>query len=84
MQLALQKRGPARSAQAVSLAVILTIQTLGGAVVLLVGLLVAVTLLHRAPTRPCHRCGRRYGSNAASARTAATSSRRSALGGSRY
>jgi predicted Zn-ribbon and HTH transcriptional regulator len=28
-------------------------------VIVLLGLLIAVTLLHRAPTRPCHRCGRR-------------------------
>ena len=31
----------------------------GLATLCLVGLLIAVTLLHRAPTRPCHRCGRR-------------------------
>ena len=42
-----------------SLAVILNIKTFGGATLLLVGLLIAVTLLHRAPTRRCHRCGRR-------------------------
>jgi hypothetical protein len=42
-----------------SLAVILNIKTFGGAVIVLLGLLIAVTLLHRPPTRPCHRCGRR-------------------------
>jgi predicted amidophosphoribosyltransferase len=40
-------------------AVILNIKTFGLATLLLVGLLVAVSLLHRPPTRACHRCGRR-------------------------
>jgi predicted amidophosphoribosyltransferase len=42
----------------VSLAVILNIKSFGLATLGLVGLLIAVTLLHRAPSRPCHRCGR--------------------------
>jgi hypothetical protein len=41
------------------LAVILNIKTFGAAVVLVVALLIAVTLLYRHPTRQCHRCGRR-------------------------
>jgi hypothetical protein len=41
------------------LALILNLTSFGIAVLALVGLLVAVSLLHRAPTRPCHRCGRR-------------------------
>jgi predicted amidophosphoribosyltransferase len=41
------------------LGVILTLTSFGLATLTLVGLLIAVTLLHRAPTRPCHRCGRR-------------------------
>jgi predicted amidophosphoribosyltransferase len=41
------------------MAVILSLTTFGLAGVILVGLLIAVTLLHRAPTRPCHQCGRR-------------------------
>ena len=41
------------------LAVLLNIKTFGGAVLLIVGLLVGVSLLYRHPTRPCHRCGRR-------------------------
>ena len=40
-------------------AVILNLTTFGLAVLGLLALLVAVTLLHRPPTRPCHRCGRR-------------------------
>ena len=43
----------------VPLALILNLTSFGLAVLVLVGLLVAVSLLHRAPTRPCHRCGRR-------------------------
>jgi hypothetical protein len=39
------------------LAVILNLTSFGLATLGLVGLLIAVTLLHRAPTRPCHRCG---------------------------
>jgi hypothetical protein len=42
-----------------SLAVILNLTSFGLATVGLVGLLIAVTLLHRPPTRPCHLCGRR-------------------------
>jgi hypothetical protein len=41
------------------LGVILTLTSFGLATLTLVGLLIAVTLLHRAPTRPCHRCSRR-------------------------
>ena len=40
-------------------ALILNATSFGLAVAILVGLLIAVSLLHRAPTRPCHRCGRR-------------------------
>jgi rRNA maturation endonuclease Nob1 len=39
--------------------VILNIWTFGGAVLIVVGLLIAVSLLYRHPTRRCHRCGRR-------------------------
>jgi rRNA maturation endonuclease Nob1 len=42
-----------------SLAVILNLTSFGLVTLGLVGLLIAVTLLHRAPTRSCHRCGRR-------------------------
>jgi hypothetical protein len=56
----LQERGtPPNLLLPISLAVILNIKTFGGATLLLVALLIAVTLLHRPPTRPCHRCGRR-------------------------
>jgi hypothetical protein len=41
------------------IAVVLNLTSFGLAVALLVGLLIGVTLLHRPPTRPCHRCGRR-------------------------
>jgi predicted amidophosphoribosyltransferase len=41
------------------LAVILNLTSFGLATLGLIALLVAVTLLHRAPTRPCHRCGKR-------------------------
>jgi hypothetical protein len=41
------------------IAVILNLTSFGLAVALLVGLLIGVTLLHRPPARPCHRCGRR-------------------------
>jgi rRNA maturation endonuclease Nob1 len=40
-------------------AVILNLTQFGLAVVGVLVLLVAFTLLHRPPTRPCHRCGRR-------------------------
>ena len=54
------ERGPPPNLLApISLAVILNIKTFGGATLLLVALLIVVTLLHRAPTRPCHHCGRR-------------------------
>jgi predicted amidophosphoribosyltransferase len=43
----------------VLLAVLLNIWTFGGAVLLVVALLIAVSLLYRHPTRQCHRCGRR-------------------------
>jgi predicted amidophosphoribosyltransferase len=42
-----------------TLALILNIETFGGALLILLAVLIAATLLHRAPTRPCHRCGRR-------------------------
>ena len=38
--------------------VVLNLTNFGLATIGLLGLLIAVTLLHRAPTRPCHRCGR--------------------------
>lgn len=41
------------------LGVLLNIKTFGSAVLLIVGLLIAVTLLYRHPTRQCHRCGYR-------------------------
>jgi predicted amidophosphoribosyltransferase len=41
-----------------SLAVLLNLTSFGLATLGLVGLMIAVTILHRAPTRPCHRCGR--------------------------
>ena len=43
----------------VSVAVLLNIRTFGLAVVTLVALLIAVSLLYRHPTRRCHRCHRR-------------------------
>jgi rRNA maturation endonuclease Nob1 len=42
-----------------AVAVILNIKSFGIATLALVGLLVAVTLLHRKPTRRCHHCGRK-------------------------
>ena len=42
-----------------SLALILNLTSFGLATLGLVGLLIGVTLLHRVPTRRCHRCGRR-------------------------
>jgi rRNA maturation endonuclease Nob1 len=39
--------------------VILNLTSFGLATLGLVSLLVLVTLQHRAPRRPCHRCGRR-------------------------
>lgn len=41
------------------LGVILNLTSFGLATLGLVALLIAVTLLHRPPTRPCHRCGGR-------------------------
>jgi hypothetical protein len=41
------------------LAVLLNLTSFGAATLGLVVLLVAVSLLYRAPTRPCHRCGAR-------------------------
>jgi predicted amidophosphoribosyltransferase len=41
------------------LAVLLNIKTFSGAVLLVVGLLIAVSVLYRHPTRRCHHCGRR-------------------------
>jgi predicted amidophosphoribosyltransferase len=43
----------------VLLAVLLNIKTFGGAVLVVVALLIAVSVLYRHPTRQCHRCGRR-------------------------
>jgi hypothetical protein len=40
-------------------AIILNLTSFGLAIAALLVLLVVVTLLHRPPTRPCHRCGRR-------------------------
>ena len=39
--------------------IVLNLTSFGLATVGLVVLLVAVTLLHRPATRPCHQCGRR-------------------------
>jgi hypothetical protein len=39
--------------------VILNIKSFGGAVLVVVGLLIAVSLLYRHPTRRCHHCDRR-------------------------
>ena len=39
-----------------TLAVLLNLTSFGLTTLALVGLLVAVSLLYRAPTRPCHRC----------------------------
>lgn len=41
------------------LALVLNLTSFGLAVLALLTLLIAATLLHRPPTRPCHRCGRR-------------------------
>lgn len=40
-------------------AVILNLTTFGLAVLALLALLIVVSVLHRHPTRPCHRCGKR-------------------------
>jgi len=42
-----------------TLAVLLNIKTFGAAVIGVIALLVAVSVLHRHPTRQCHRCGHR-------------------------
>ena len=42
-----------------TLAILLNLTSFGLATLSLVGLLIAVSLLYKAPTRPCHRCGRR-------------------------
>jgi hypothetical protein len=44
---------------AAGLAVVLNIKTFGLAVGAVVALLIAVSLLHRHPTRRCHQCERR-------------------------
>jgi predicted amidophosphoribosyltransferase len=41
------------------LAVVLNIKSFGAAVLTVVGLLIAVSLLYRHPTRRCHRCDQR-------------------------
>jgi predicted amidophosphoribosyltransferase len=43
----------------VTTAIILNLTSFGLATLGLVALMLAVTLLYRHPTRPCHRCGRR-------------------------
>jgi hypothetical protein len=42
-----------------TLAVLLNLTSFGLTTLALVGLLIAVSLLYRAPTRPCHHCDRR-------------------------
>jgi hypothetical protein len=42
-----------------TLAVLLNLTSFGLTTLALVGLLIGVSLLYRAPTRPCHRCDRR-------------------------
>jgi hypothetical protein len=42
-----------------TLAILLNLTSFGLATLSLVGLLIAASLLYRAPTRPCHRCGKR-------------------------
>ena len=42
-----------------AIGIVLNLTSFGLATLGLVGLLVAASLLHRAPTRPCHRCGSR-------------------------
>jgi hypothetical protein len=41
------------------LGVLLNLTSFGLAVLGLVGLMLLVTFIYRAPTRPCHRCGKR-------------------------
>jgi hypothetical protein len=59
LQVCVQEEDRPRTTSRLTLAVILNIKTFGGATLLLVALLIGVTLMHRPPTRPCHRCGRR-------------------------
>jgi hypothetical protein len=40
-----------------TLAILLNLTSFGLTLLGLLGLLLAVTLLYRPPTRPCHRCG---------------------------
>jgi rRNA maturation endonuclease Nob1 len=40
-------------------AVLLNLTSFGLVVVAIVGLMIAVSIIYRHPTRPCHRCGRR-------------------------
>ena len=42
-----------------AIGIVLNLTNFGLATLGLVGLLIAVSLLHRAPTRPCHRCASR-------------------------
>jgi ribosomal protein L40E len=42
-----------------TLALLLNLTSFGVATMSLLAILVAVSLLHKSPTRPCHRCGRR-------------------------
>jgi hypothetical protein len=42
-----------------TLSILPNLTSFGVTTLALVGLPVAVSLLHKAPTRPCHRCGRR-------------------------
>jgi predicted amidophosphoribosyltransferase len=44
---------------AVSLAVLLNIKSFGAVVLAVIAIFVAVSVLYRHPTRPCHRCGAR-------------------------
>ena len=42
-----------------TLSILLNLTSFGLTTLALVGLLIGVSLLYRAPTRPCHRCGSR-------------------------
>jgi hypothetical protein len=42
-----------------TVAILLNLTSFGLTTLALLGLLVAVTVLYKPPTRPCHRCGRR-------------------------
>jgi hypothetical protein len=48
-----------RTLNEMTLGVLLNLTSFGLATLGLVGLMVLVSILHRAPTRPCHQCGRR-------------------------